>query len=159
MLGSRKPFMVEFSGTPEAGKTSTISAVADILRSANYKVITLRESAESLPCEIAKGTFHANMWMHFITQAGILKAVHSNADIALIDRGVVDSEFYGQKFLAEGGCSKEEYEEFERTFLKCLKPDLFITLMVTPEESIKRRGGEGRLVNNEVSNIILRHLR
>lgn len=108
MLGSRRPFMVEFSGTPEAGKTSTISAVADILRSANYKVITLRESAESLPCEIAKGTFHANMWMHFITQAGILKAVHSNADIALIDRGVVDSEFYGQKFLAEGGCSKEE---------------------------------------------------
>ncbi len=51
MLESRKPFMVEFSGTPEAGKTSTISAVADILRSANYKVITLRESAESLPCE------------------------------------------------------------------------------------------------------------
>ena len=47
--------MVEFSGTPEAGKTSTISAVADILRNANYKVITLRESAESLPCEIAKG--------------------------------------------------------------------------------------------------------
>ena len=195
MLESRKPFMVEFSGTPEAGKTSTISAVADILRNANYKVITLRESAESLPCEIAKGTFHANMWMHFITQAGILKAVHSNADIALIDRGVVESEFYGQKFLAEGGCSEEEYEEFERTFLKCLKPDLFITLMVTPEESIKRRGREGRLVNkeyvrqyneaylkffekinypkelintdkkephevsNEVSNIILRHLR
>ena len=195
MLGSRKPFMVEFSGTPEAGKTSTISAVADILRSANYKVITLRESVESLPCEIAKGAFHANMWMHFITQAGILKAVHSNADIALIDRGVVDSEFYGQKFLTEGGCSKEDYEEFEKMFLKCLKPDLFITLMVTPEESIKRRGGEGRLVNkeyvrkyneaylkffakinypkeiistdrkelhevsNEVSNIILRHLR
>lgn len=149
MLVSRKPFMVEFSGTPEAGKTTTINTVANIMRNANYRVIVLRESAESLPDEIAKGTFQANMWMHFITQAGLLKAVHADADIALIDRGIVDSEFYGQKFFLEGGCSKDEYEEFERTFLQCLKPDLFITLMVTPEEAIKRRGGEGRLVNRE----------
>lgn len=149
MLVSRKPFMVEFSGTPEAGKTTTINTVANIMRNANYRVIVLRESAESLPDEIAKGTFQANMWMHFITQAGLLKAVHADADIALIDRGIVDSEFYGKKFLLEGGCSKDEYEEFERTFLQCLKPDLFITLMVTPEEAIKRRGGEGRLVNRE----------
>ncbi len=149
MLVSRKPFMVEFSGTPEAGKTTTINTVANIMRNANYRVIVLRESAESLPDEIAKGTFQANMWMHFITQAGLLKAVHADADIALIDRGIVDSEFYGQKFLLEGGCSKDEYEEFEKTFLQCLKPDLFITLMVTPEEAIKRRGGEGRLVNRE----------
>ena len=149
MLVSRKPFMVEFSGTPEAGKTTTINTVANIMRNANYRVIVLRESAESLPDEIAKGTFQANMWMHFITQAGLLKAVHADADIALIDRGIVDSEFYGQKFLSEGGCSKDEYEEFERTFLQCLRPDLFITLMVTPEEAIKRRGGEGRLVNRE----------
>ena len=149
MRKSRKPFMVEFSGTPEAGKTTTINTVANIMRNANYRVIVLRESAESLPDEIAKGTFQANMWMHFITQAGLLKAVHADADIALIDRGIVDSEFYGQKFLSEGGCSKDEYEEFERTFLQCLKPDLFITLMVTPEEAIKRRGGEGRLVNRE----------
>lgn len=149
MLISKRPFMVELSGTPEAGKTTTINMVANILRNANYKVIILKESAESLPDDIAKGTFHANMWMHFITQAGLLKAIHSDADVALIDRGIVDSEFYGQKFLKEGGCSQEEYEEFERTFLKCLKPDLFITLMVSPEESIKRRGGEGRLVNKE----------
>ena len=81
MLVSRKPFMVEFSGTPEAGKTTTINTVANIMRNANYRVIVLRESAESLPDEIAKGTFQANMWMHFITQAGLLKAVHADADI------------------------------------------------------------------------------
>ena len=115
MLISKRPFMVEFSGTPEAGKTTTINRVANILRNENYKVIILRESAESLPNDIPKGTFYANMWMHFITQAGLLRAIHSDADIALIDRGIVDSEFYGQKFLKEGGCSQEEYEEFERT--------------------------------------------
>ena len=144
-----KPFMVEFSGTPEAGKTTTIMKLADMLRNRNYKVMTLKESAESLPAEIPKGTFDANMWMHLITQAGVLKAIYSDADIVLIDRGVIDSEFYGEKYLAEKGCTKKQYAEFKRMFLKSLKPDLFIALMVTPEEAIKRRGGEGRLVNKK----------
>lgn len=146
MLISR-PFMVEFSGTPEAGKTTTINIVADMLRENDYKVITLKESAESLPSEIPKGTFDANMWMHFITQSGLINALYSKADIVLIDRGVIDSEFYGQKFLNEGLCTQAQYEEFKKMFLQYLKPNLFIALMVTPEESIKRRGGEGRLVN------------
>ncbi len=148
MLMSR-PFMVEFSGTPEAGKTTTINAVADMLRKNVYKTIILKESAESLPSEIPKGTFDANMWMHFITQSGLISALYSKADIVLIDRGIIDSEFYGQKFLNDGLCTKAKYDEFKKMFLQHLKPNLFIALMVTPEESVKRRGGEGRLVNKE----------
>ena len=34
----RKPFMVEFSGTPEAGKTTTIKTVANMLKAKGYKV-------------------------------------------------------------------------------------------------------------------------
>ena len=148
MLMSR-PFMVEFSGTPEAGKTTTINAVADMLRKNDYKTIILKESAESLPSEIPKGTFDANMWMHFITQSGLISALYSKADIVLIDRGIIDSEFYGQKFLNDGLCTKAKYDEFKKMFLQHLKSNLFIALMVTPEESVKRRGGEGRLVNKE----------
>ena len=148
MLMSR-PFMVEFSGTPEAGKTTTINAVADMLRENDYKTKILKESAESLPSEIPKGTFDANMWMHFITQSGLISALYSKADIVLIDRGIIDSEFYGQKFLNDGLCTKAKYDEFKKMFLQHLKPNLFIALMVTPEESVKRRGGEGRLVNKE----------
>ena len=149
MLMSR-PFMVEFSGTPEEGKTTTINAVADMLRKNDYKTIILKESAESLPSEIPKGTFDANMWMHFITQSGLISALYSKADIVLIDRGIIDSEFYGQKFLNDGLCTKAKYDEFKKMFLQHLKPNLFIALMVTPEESVKRRGGEGRLVNTEL---------
>ena len=144
-----RPFMVEFSGTPDAGKTTTIVNLANMLRNDNYNVMVLKESAESLPDEIPKGTFASNLWMHFITEAGILKAIHSNADIVLIDRGIIDSEFYGKKYLFENGCTQSQYDEFKKTFLQVLNPDLFIALMVTPEESIKRRGGEGRLVNKK----------
>ena len=53
--------------------------------------------------------------MHFITQAGILKAQHSLVDIVLIDRGIIDSKFYAWKFLKEEKCSVEQFNEFQRT--------------------------------------------
>ena len=57
MRKSERPFMVEFSGTPEAGKTTSILTVSKMLENAGYTTEILRESAESLPDEIPKGTF------------------------------------------------------------------------------------------------------
>lgn len=39
----RKPFMVEFTGTPEAGKTTSINNVANKLTGRGYKVSVLQE--------------------------------------------------------------------------------------------------------------------
>ena len=47
----RKPFMVEFTGTPEAGKTTSIRNVANKLLNEGYTVAILEESAERLPEE------------------------------------------------------------------------------------------------------------
>ena len=43
----RKPFMVEFSGTPEAGKTTTIKTVANMLKAKGDKVGVLQESVKN----------------------------------------------------------------------------------------------------------------
>ena len=64
--------------------------------------------------------------MHFITQAGLLRAIHSDVDVVLVDRGSIDSKFYGYKFLQEGVCSKEQYEAFNKTFVERLKPDCLL---------------------------------
>lgn len=143
----RKPFMVEFTGTPEAGKTTSIEQVKNLFQQEGYSVAISKESAEKLPEEIPKGTTNANLWMHYQTQAGLLKAQFSNADILLIDRGLVDSNFFGKKFLWEGAYTEQEYKEFRKQFNNNLFPDFLIALVVPPEVSIQRRGGEGRLVN------------
>ena len=145
----RKPFMVEFTGTPEAGKTTSIANIANNLRSIGYSVSVLKESAEKLPEEIPKGTWYANLWMHYQTQAGLVKAKFYQTDIVLIDRGLVDSNFYGKKFLWEGICTNQEYQKFRQQFMDELFPDFLLALMVPPETAIKRRGGEGHLVNEE----------
>ena len=126
----KQPFMVEFSGTPEAGKSTAILSVSNMLKTIGYKTMILKESAESLPDEFKKGTFEANLWMHFITQAGILKAQHSLVDIVLIDRGIIDSKFYAWKFLKEEKCSVEQFNEFQRTCLKKINPDLLKNVWV-----------------------------
>lgn len=143
----RKPFMVEFTGTPEAGKTTSIKNVANQLKNAGYKVAILSESAERLPVEIPKGTWNANLWMHYQTQAGILKATYYQEDLVLIDRGLIDSAFYGKKFLWEQACTREQYDIFTQQFLNDLMPDFLIALIVQPNIAIQRRGGEGHLVN------------
>lgn len=143
----RKPFMVEFTGTPEAGKTTSIGNVANNLRNMGYDVAVLSESAERLPEEIPKGSWSANLWMHYQTQAGLLRAKFFQSDIVLVDRGLIDSNFYGKKFLWEGACTQEEYDKFRQQFMDELFPDFLVALMVPPEIAIQRRGGEGRLVN------------
>ena len=144
-----KPFLVEFSGTPEAGKTTAIRNVAKILESRGYKVIIQRESAEILPEEIPKGSFDANMWMHFMTQAELMKVMYSKADIILSDRGVMDTSCFAYKFFRENACTKEQYEQFLKMVLSDLFPNLFIAFIVSPKEAIRRRGGEGRIVNEK----------
>ena len=145
----RKPFMVEFTGTPEAGKTTSIRNVTNKLLNEGYTVAILEESAERLPEEIPKGTWDANLWMHYQTQAGILRAKHMKADLVFIDRGLIDSNFYGRKFLWENVISEEQYEKFSAQFMDELLPDFLVALVVEPQVAIKRRGGSGRLVNEE----------
>lgn len=145
----RKPFMVEFTGTPEAGKTTSIKGVANQFLREGYIVAILRESAERLPEEIPKGTWDANLWMHYQTQAGILRASYLEANVVLIDRGLIDSNFYGKKFLWENVCSEEQYQNFRKQFISELLPDFLIALVVQPQIAIQRRGGAGRLVNEK----------
>ena len=78
--------MVEFSGTPEAGKTTAINAVVNMLERDGQTTIRLEEGAGNWPVERPTGIFDANLWMHYITQAGILKACYTTADVVLIDR-------------------------------------------------------------------------
>ena len=155
-MREKKPFMVEFTGTPEAGKTTAIKVVSNMLENAGHSVMILEESAEKLPKEIPKGTFDANLWMHFITQAGVLKATYSQAEIVLIDRGIIDSKFYAWKFFHENEASVKEYEYFKKTCLSEVNPDLLLGLIVSPSTALKRRGrrtarrgAEGKIVKEE----------
>lgn len=145
-----RPYVIELLGTPEAGKTTAIKSLYDSLAQKGYTVRYIRESAEILPKDFIKGSVEAHIWMRLNTAQDILHSINCNVDIILVDRGIYDTLFWNNLFLERRQLSQEEHCICQ-AFFKALKlyPDLVILLSTTPDEAIKRRGGEGRIVTKE----------
>lgn len=62
MIIHHLPLVVEFLGTPEAGKTTTIHRLEKVL-SNKYRTLINQESAELLPTVFKKGSLEANFWI------------------------------------------------------------------------------------------------
>jgi predicted NUDIX family phosphoesterase len=92
---ARRPVLVEFSGVPKAGKSSTLNQVHAFLRRCGFKSQILVERASESPIRDKKHS-NFNVWTLCTTLAQILEKTqvppHENdPDIFLIDRGLFDS--------------------------------------------------------------------
>lgn len=145
----KKPFIVEFTGTPEAGKTTVINILFENLKKLGYKVKLYPESAELTPKEFLKGCLEAKLWMNFDTAKNILEAQYlSDYDIVLFDRGTFDRLFwiyldsvYNPEIAVKNSVFDNIFKEYPS--------NLLVAFYVSIDEAIKRRGGEGRLVTKE----------
>ena len=145
-----RPFLVEFLGTPEAGKTTTIKLLRNSLVSLGYNVDIIRESAEIVPSYFGKGSLDAHFWMRLTTARSILEALQGNADIVLLDRGTLDTIFWDYLFFKEHRLDESTRKHVDDFFTDIgLFPNLCIILHIPPELSIQRRGGEGRIVTKK----------
>lgn len=150
---SHYPFMVEFTGTPEAGKTTCIAEVKRRLEAEHFKVSCVRESATVIPEDIlTKGSFEAHLVMRLTTVMSIIvSALSEGSDFLLIDRGICDGIFFTRKFIHDNPKWTNECEGLIRLLdsLVFLLPNVSLIFSCSTEESIRRRGGEGKLVTKE----------
>ena len=94
-MNSRKPYIVEFTGTPEAGKTTVINILHEALLQMGYKVKVFPESAENTPKIFPKNSLEAKLWMHFDTGKHVVEAPFlTDYDIVIFDRGSLDIKFW-----------------------------------------------------------------
>lgn len=148
-MNERKPFIVEFTGTPEAGKTTVMHLLYNQLSEMGYNIKFYPESAENAPKIFPKGCIEENFWINFDTLNHVLEAQYlSDYDIIIFDRGAMDRILW--IYL---DCVYNSSIAYQKSYLEdCFKkypPDLLIAFYVSEDESIKRRGGEGRLVTKE----------
>ena len=148
MNNTKYPFMVEFSGTPEAGKTTCIKNLLVRFDNEKINVGYIRESAETVNPLIPKGSFHSHLSMKFHTLNKIIEAKYSNFDLLLIDRGIIDSIFFTIKHSIN---NPSVYSECATVIIMLNQltdffPDFLFLFTTSPETSIQRRGGEGRIV-------------
>lgn len=142
------PFMIEFLGTPEAGKTTTIHRLEEEVAK-KYKTSIIKESAEIVPASFPKRSLEAHFWMRLTTAKGILEKQFSNdSEILLIDRGLIDTLFWDYYYGAIGQLTPDKVTYADNFFqsIGIKFPDKVVFLSTTPEEAIRRRGGEGRIV-------------
>lgn len=143
-----RPFIVEFLGTPEAGKTTSVKMLRRSLEGKGYKVGLVRESAE--PDMFKTGSSKGNIWMTLKTAQKLYEEINNDRDIVLVDRGIVDSLAWNYLYAQRGEFSIEK-SKCVKNFFEAIgvKTDFIVALTIPTEESIRRRGGEGHVVNRK----------
>lgn len=145
-----RPFVVEFLGTPEGGKTTSVKMLRRSLEEKGYKVGLVRESAEIVPDMFKTGSSKGNIWMTLKTAQKLYEEINNDRDIILVDRGIVDSLAWNYLYTKRGEFSEEKSKCVEKFFEAIgVNADFVIALTIPTEESIRRRGGEGHVVNRK----------
>lgn len=134
--------IIEFTGTPDAGKTTVITSVKKVLEEKKNKVILLGEAnGLELPPQELRGTLGYNEWVGENACKGILNALEQNPDIILVDRGIIDFRFWNFLYQKGGKATEEEVKALQSKELfqdKRLIPDLLVAVTVSIDEAIKR---------------------
>lgn len=147
MKNTKYPFMVEFTGSPEAGKTTCIKSILARFDE-NLKVGYIVESAEIVDKNIPKGSFYSHLSMRLTTINKIIEAKYSDCDIVLIDRGIIDGIFFTIKFLTENPSDYSNCAQLISLLnsLKDILPNFLLIFKTSPEIAIQRKGHEGSIV-------------
>jgi thymidylate kinase len=140
---SRRPIVIEFSGTPKSGKSSSISSLDIFLRRNNFKTKVLTERASVCPIENKFDPLF-NVWngCAAINQlAEIVANRPKEYDVVIMDRGFFDSLCWFEWQKMNGFLGEEDYKRFKSFFTAPrfrMMVDLVIHFDAMPETSMER---------------------
>ena len=87
---ARRAFVLELTGTPKAGKSTSVTTLETFFREAGYQVHLLKERAADCPLPM-KGHFFFNAWTAATMLAEVLETHEANVDLLILDRGFFDA--------------------------------------------------------------------
>lgn len=132
-----KPFIIEFSGTPRTGKTTTIHNLYDFFKKGGFKVSIVEEFWTSKYCKenfkskidkMSKADGTIAIVEEVCKQ--LLKESKKEQDILLLDRSINDRQIWNYRRYAHKDMSKERYLKERDKYAKISK-ELIDFLVVT----------------------------
>lgn len=142
-----KPFVIEFSGTPRTGKTTTINNLYDFFKKGGFDVLLIEEFTTSkIYKEKLKNEFdQMNLSdRHIAILEAVYKqlqnAISSGKDIILIDRSINDRQMWNYRRFIRGEMSEEQYYAARDKFSVISKEliDFLVITYADPIISLKR---------------------
>lgn len=141
----RRPIVIEFCGSPKAGKTSCINSLNIFLKRNGFKTSVLTERASISPISDKHNPIF-NVWtctsaINEINEK-MDKAQHGeDIDVIISDRGIFDAICWFKWLKSQNNMHDYEYQiltEFSTLYRWQKNIDLVYVFVVSPEESIKR---------------------
>lgn len=137
---AKRPFIIEFSGAPKAGKTRSISALELFLKRNGIKAEVFTERASIAPIK-AKGHLNFNVWVSCASLQGMLEALYRDVDVFILDRGVFDALVWNEWLEMTGKITHDEAKQVANFFTmdrwtKLI--DVVFLLSCDPKVSIER---------------------
>lgn len=137
----KRPIVIEFSGSPKAGKTSCINSLELFLKRNGFTVKVVQERASVCPVSDKQGPMF-NLWtacMSLAALIGTLENKNACVDVLILDRGIFDAlcwfewlvstkrmEF-NQKLLTESFFLMDELiKTIDIVFAFCVEPQFSI---------------------------------
>ena len=87
---ARRAFVLELTGTPKAGKSTSVATLQTFFREAGFQVHLLKERAADCPLPM-KGHFFFNAWTSATMLAEVLETHETSVDLLILDRGFFDA--------------------------------------------------------------------
>lgn len=111
-----RPYVIEFSGTPRTGKTTTINNLCDFFKKGGFSVKVVEEFTtskyykETLKDEYKKvSTKEKNVKILNQIYEQLKNSISSNCDIILIDRSINDRQIWNYELYNKGEMEEDFY--------------------------------------------------
>lgn len=137
-----KPFVIEFSGTPRTGKTTTINNLYDFFTKGGFSVSIVEEFTTSKyykekvkPIISEMTTGDVNLYIMEEVYRQLLEAIDSDKDIIIIDRSLNDRQMWNYRCYLKGNLAESKYLEVRDRYEK-ISRELIDYLVVTYADAL-----------------------
>ncbi|MBD9098814.1 HD domain-containing protein [bacterium] len=142
-----KPFVIEFSGTPRTGKTTTINNLYDFFKKGGFNTAVIEEFTTSRYYkEVFKQKYkdvsstESNMAIIKEVTRQLEEALNSDKEIILIDRSINDRQIWNYRRYIRGDMPEEPYQEAREKYsaISSRLIDFLVITYAEPLTSLKR---------------------
>lgn len=122
-IGQRRPLLIEFCGTPNSGKTTTINSLNTFFKRNEFQTVVIQEMASICPIK-NKTHYFFNSWTLFMSLAEIIKQMQigeNKLDLILVDRSLFDAlcwfEWLSTNSPSNPYIDEKQYEAFQKILI------------------------------------------
>lgn len=147
VLNNKKPYIIEFTGTPRTGKTTLMNNLYDFFKKGGFTTITLEEFTTSKKYKQEIYPKLKNEYVNVVNKEipkyvlkELKETIAPNPDIIIIDRSLFDRTIWMDRLYNKEGVSKEEYNNYLKEYIPIIKDniDIIIATYTDSLTSLKR---------------------